>query len=123
MDEANPAPPDADEPQPWEADPFQRRDAEPHRGNWLRAWSIVALILNVMGVCLLIPWVFGVPLALLLWWAVAHDLRKIRAGEMDPRGEEQTAAARANARVALMIPAVFFLIVGAWLVFRLVSLP
>src|SRR5262249_59418750 len=120
-DEAKPAPPEADE--PWAADPFQRRDAEPHRGNWLRGWSIVAIILNVMGVCFLIPWVFGVPLALLLWWTTGHDLRKIRAGEMDPRGEEQTAAARANARTALTIPAVTLLIVGALVVFRLVSVP
>jgi hypothetical protein len=81
----------------------------------------VAIVLNVMSVWFVVPAVFGVPLALLLWWAACHDLRKMRAGEMDPRGEEQTAAARTNARVALLVPAIFFLVVSAWLVFRVIS--
>jgi hypothetical protein len=122
MDEAD-RPRIGEEGPPWETLPELRRDLAPHRGHLLRSWSVATTVLSVLSMWALFPAVVAIPLALLLWWAATHDLRKMRAGEMDPRGEEQAAAARTDARVALIFPAIGFLMLGAWLVLMAIDHP
>jgi hypothetical protein len=122
MDEAERACHDEAEAPAWESSLERRRDLPAHRGHLFRFWSAVATMLNVMSMWAFFLAPLAVPLALLLWWTAAHDLRKMRAGEMDPRGEEQTAAARTDARVCLIFPVIGCLLWAGWyaaIVFRI----
>jgi hypothetical protein len=105
MDEVGSPDTGEEEARPWEADPSHRRDAAPHRGNWMEAGSVAAFLLWVPGVVCPCFAALGVPLALLVWWVAAHDLRKMRAREMDAREGEHAAAARIAALACLVFPA------------------
>lgn len=66
-----------------------RRDCEPHRGGFILAMGIISLA------ALFGCWPLA-PLAVvpgIIAWVLGHaDLRKIRAGDMDPEGESSTQA-------------------------------
>jgi hypothetical protein len=113
MSEAELPPDNEEDAPPWAPSPQLRRDLPPHRGHLLRVWSVVATVLSVLSMWFLVSAAFAVPLALLLWWAASHDLRKTRAGEMDPGGEGQAAAARTDALVCLVFPVIGCLFLAA----------
>jgi hypothetical protein len=66
-----------------------RRDAEPHRGGLILTFGIISAA--TLFVCWpLAPVALGFGIA--AWWMGQGDLRKIRAGAMDPDGEGTTQA-------------------------------
>jgi predicted Zn finger-like uncharacterized protein len=66
-----------------------RRDSEPHRGGMILTFGIISAA--TLFVCWpLAPLALGFGIA--AWWMGQGDLRKIRAGEMDPEGEGTTQA-------------------------------
>jgi hypothetical protein len=46
----------------------------------------------------------SVPFGLVIWRVASQDLTRMRAGEMDPRGEKEVRMARASAQVAVFAP-------------------
>src|SRR5262249_56724729 len=86
MGEADPPDTAEDEPRPWEADPFQRRDAEPHRGHVLRPLSIAAVIPRAPRTVFPCLAFLRAPPAPLVWWAAPPDLRRVRARGVGPPG-------------------------------------
>jgi predicted Zn finger-like uncharacterized protein len=71
---------------PWERPRrhLGRMDTEPHRG-------VVVLVLGILG---LVMGGIGLPMAIIAWVLGHNDLKKIRAGNMDPEGEGLTQAGR-----------------------------
>jgi hypothetical protein len=77
-----------------------RRDCEPHRGN----------VILVLGICSLVflPCAYlmvGVVLGAIAWVMGNRDIKKIRAGTMDPEGESVTNAGRICGIVGVSINA------------------
>ncbi len=71
---------------PWERPRrhLGRMDTEPHRG-------VVVLVLGILG---LVMGGIGLPMAIIAWVLGHADLKKIRAGTMDPEGEGLTQAGK-----------------------------
>jgi hypothetical protein len=65
-----------------------RRDCEPDRGSVVLTLGIISLVCMVL--CILSP--IGLILGLTSWVMGQKDLRKMRRGDMDPRGEGTTQA-------------------------------
>jgi hypothetical protein len=97
---------------PWETSPQLRRDLPPHRGYVLKTIATIVVLLSaVTGPCILLAFL-AIPPALLLWWAAAHDLARIRTGRLDPHGKKETAEARICALVSLALPFLGLLLWG-----------
>jgi predicted Zn finger-like uncharacterized protein len=62
-----------------------RRRLEPHRGTLILVFGILSLVLGFLICALFFPG-FGIP----AWIMGNGDLRKMRAGQMDPEGESMT---------------------------------
>jgi hypothetical protein len=98
---------------PWERPGCFRMDCEPHRGTFL--WWL-ACASYILGLLALLPcvgfWfgVVGVPFNLCSRYLTKADLTKMRAGLMDPAGEEHTSQARRLSTLGLR-----FSIVGTFL--------
>ncbi len=124
MTEPDPLPaPEPEKSRPRERPGVVRRDCEPHRGNWLRLYGGLALLVGmVAGGCVVLA-IVSLPLGIVVWRLAARDLSKMRAGQMDPGGQQQALDARACARVAVLFPVVGLvlwsgLFLVAWLVPR-----
>jgi hypothetical protein len=102
---SEPLPEEADyeEIPPWEEPGFVRLDCEPHRGPLLKWLGLGSLALGAASFFCLIPSVVAVPLGAAVWWMATQDLKKIDAGNMDPRGKKRTRAARQNGLVAVLL--------------------
>jgi hypothetical protein len=106
---------------PWETSPQLRRDLPPHRGYLLKTIATIVVLLSaVTGPCFFLAFFLAIPPALLLWWAAANDLARIRTGRMDPHGQKETAEARTCALVSLALPFLGLLLWG--LLFAIVGL-
>jgi hypothetical protein len=68
-----------------------RRDYEPHRGTLVMVLGILSLVV--------MPIILG-PIA---WYMATDDLKKIRAGRMDPEGESQTNTGRVCGMVGTIL--------------------
>jgi len=75
---------DEDDDRPWENG--ARRDCEPHRGSLIMTFGILSVVLGVT--CYLA--IIGLPLGIAAWVMGQRDLRKMRAGVMDPFGRGST---------------------------------
>jgi hypothetical protein len=90
-----------------------RRDAEPHRGHFLKLLGTVSLLCGLVSL-FIIPSLLGLPVGLFAMLTARRDLDKMRAGLMDPRGIGMTADGEnlafcgvvANALAPLLLPAV-----------------
>lgn len=117
------APPDADDPRPWEEAGRVRRDCEPHRGPMLRGLGIVSVVLVPVGALAspLIGVVAGVALGLTVWVLAGRDLARMDAGVMDPEGRRETQSARrlglAGVLASFGLLALVVLVVAALLYF------
>ncbi len=82
---------------PWELPPpfVGRRDCEPERGAIVLTMGIASLLLPLLGF----------PLGLAAWIMGAKDLRKMREGQMDPRGQGTTQAGQICGIVGLVFQA------------------
>jgi ribosomal protein L40E len=68
-----------------------RRDSEPHRGQTVITLGVISVVcggISMMG-CPFLS-VFGLGLGIPTWVMGQRDLKKMRSGVMDPRGEAQT---------------------------------
>jgi hypothetical protein len=72
---------------PWERPGALRRDCEPHRGGLLLVLGEVSLVLSLLSACGGVTAVVGVPLGMAVLLLASQDLKVMRAGLMDPRGE------------------------------------
>jgi hypothetical protein len=79
--------------EPWRQPGAVRRDVEPHRGPLLLALANATLVGGLVSVCLPGALVPAFVLGCFAYWASRSDLRKMRAGLLDPSG-------RADARRA-----------------------
>src|SRR5438874_2142213 len=105
---------DRDE-RPWEATGAVRRDCKPHRQNLLWTLAILSASLGAFS------WVFPLaPFALAVsvatWVVAIRDLKKMRAGIMDPAGIGVAEHARSYATFGMTMGGAF-LIVGV-MIFR-----
>jgi hypothetical protein len=103
---------------PWEAEGQVRRDAAPHRGNWLRVFGTLALLLGIVASGCFFFVILSLPFGVVMWRLAAQDLAKMRGGQMDPNGEKETRDALTCAKVAVFIPFAGLLI---WATFFLVA--
>jgi hypothetical protein len=78
---------------PWEKPGGVRRDCEPHRSSLLLFLGTVSLVGAFLS-CLILPGIIAIALGGGVWAAATYDLKKMRAGIMDPAGEPRTLTAR-----------------------------
>jgi hypothetical protein len=105
------------EDRPWEGDGPLRFDFEPHRGRLLLTLAVLGLWMGVAtlfvgGAC----GPLGLPLSITTWLLARRDLRRIRAGSVDPTGEQELADAREGAFGGIMLNGLGF---GFWSVLAL----
>jgi hypothetical protein len=82
---------------PWERPGAVRRDCEAHRGTWLLALADAALLVGALSLALGFLAPLGLALGVTAWGLSSHDLGRMRAGLMDPAGQEAAARARTRA--------------------------
>jgi hypothetical protein len=83
---------DLDE-RPWEQPGCVRRDCEPHRGHVLALLARTVLLCGVASYCVIVPGVVSLPLGMTVLAMARRDLKKMRAGLMEPSGKRQTEVA------------------------------
>jgi hypothetical protein len=98
--------PNPDASRPWERPGALRRDVEPHRGNWLLLLAAVTLFLGVSSLAVVIPGWVAVPLGFVVDRLAARDLRRMRAGTMDPGGHVQAKRARLLGKLGTLLGAI-----------------
>jgi hypothetical protein len=89
---------------PWERPGGFRLDAEPHRGEELcRLGNVAATMgaLSLFPLCSPFCAPFALALGLATWCLASGDLRLMRRGLMDPRGEGKTEESRQFGRSAV----------------------
>jgi hypothetical protein len=102
---------DRDDDRPWE-DGDIRRDWEPHRGTLI-------LVLGALSLVLLTTFYFAflsLPVGLAAWILGAIDLKKIRAGEMDPAGKSNTMAGYVSGIVGTILGGVCGIACGGFII-------
>ena len=97
-----PTGPADEEERPWERAGKLRRDCEPHRGNLLLWLGVAALFFGLLSVFLVVPGFIAVVLAIVADSLACRDLRRMRAGLMDPAGEGPARTARRYATAGLL---------------------
>jgi hypothetical protein len=107
--------PDTDDPRPWEKPGTVRRDCLPYRSTVWDLLALAALLLGVASLCLLVPALVGLPLAVVLWRRARRDLGQMDAGLMDPSGRVSAENARGTSFAAIVVNAGALLIGGALL--------
>jgi hypothetical protein len=88
---------------PWERPGAVRRDCQPHRGHLLGALANLSLALGVLAAVFGVPFLVGLAVSVFTQVLAKRDLARMAAGAMDPRGREQTAAARRRAAYAMVL--------------------
>ena len=88
---------------PWERRQRRgvRRDCEPHRGTMILVFGILSLVLGM----------FGLPLGIIAWVMGHGDLKKIKAGAMDPEGRGLTLAGKICGMVGTILQCFTLLLV------------
>jgi predicted Zn finger-like uncharacterized protein len=119
---------DEDE-RPWERPGRGRRfRGEQHRGPLVLVLGIVSVVFGVLsplGICcspLLASSLIGMGLGIPAWILGRRDLRKMAAGEMDPRGRSQTNTGRICGIIGTVAGAIGFLVLLAIIVFYVVMM-
>jgi hypothetical protein len=79
-----------------------RRYYSPHRAEQLQKLARVASAFCVLSAFLVVPALISFPLGITVWILAALDLVKMRAGEMDPKGESDTKRARDHALLCVV---------------------
>ena len=92
-----------DHQQPWQRPGAVRRDIEPHRGRLLLMLANAALVSGVASACLPGALVLAFVLGLLAYGLAGSDLRKMRAGLLDPSGRDDAVRARQRSLLALFV--------------------
>jgi hypothetical protein len=83
-----------DDDRPWERLGAPRRDCVPHRAGLVFSLGLLALILGVLSFWLLLTAAIVWPLAGAVCAMARQDLREMRAGAMDPAGEDDVSKGR-----------------------------
>jgi hypothetical protein len=86
----------------------RRRDGEDHRGTLIDSLGSICLFCAVMGLCtagvgVLAALATGIPAVAM----AAHDLERMRTGELDPSGRSATEMGRNKAVAGLVLAVVF----------------
>jgi hypothetical protein len=79
--------------------PWPYRDCEPHRGGMILALGIISIVL--ITTCVLS--IIGLPMGIAAWTMAQGDLRKMRAGRMDPDGMRTTESGRTCAIIGTVL--------------------
>ena len=109
---------------PWEQPGAVRRDCESHRGHLVEKLGTTALVFGGLSLtCFACPALFLFPLLALYFGVTAfmmggHELQRMKAGVVDPRGWDQVArgAWRGRLGVALAAASGLGLLAWVWLV-------
>jgi hypothetical protein len=80
-----------------------RRDYEPHRGQLVLALADASLLLGILSLCLGFLALMAVALGAWAWILASHELRRIRAGLVDPCGLDPTLLGRRRARAGVAL--------------------
>jgi hypothetical protein len=88
--------------------PWPYRDCEPHRGGMILALGIISIVL--VTTCVLS--IIGLPMGISAWAMGQSDLRKMRAGRMDPDGMRTTESGRVCAIIGTVLNALVVLYLG-----------
>jgi hypothetical protein len=88
---------------PWELPGAFRCDCEPHRAFILRLWGRVALMAGFLSIFLYLPALAALPAGAAVYVLARQDLARMRAGLMDPQGENATWAAMGEAAGAVLL--------------------
>ena len=99
-----------DKPAPWELPGSFRLDCEPHRGKFLKGLVLCGEILA--------PLLIGLPFSLAAATLAWRDLGRMRAGLMDPSGQEQAEQALVGGVLAAACTTLG--VAPAWAVFLLI---
>ncbi|MFN4258478.1 MAG: hypothetical protein ACK4RK_04220 [Gemmataceae bacterium] len=114
---------------PWERPPVPpvRRDCEPERGGTILVLGVISIVAGVIGIstacCYGLGAVFslaGIGLGIAAWVMGQRDLRDIRAGTRDPRGEGNTQAGWICGIVGTILNALVLLAAVAMIIFFVV---
>src|SRR5262249_52274747 len=90
-----------------------RRDCEPHRGGLVLTMGIVSLVVISMMWCAPLGIIPGI-----VAWILGHiDLRKMKAGQMDPEGHGSTQAGYVCGIIGTAVNGLMLLACGGYLVF------
>ena len=99
---------------PWERPGAVRRDCEPHRAGVISFLGHLSLVFGVLGLFVL-PALVSLPLGGLTWAMAHRDLKKMRAGLINPEGYGRTNDGRecAIAGIGLTALYLFLFLLGA----------
>jgi hypothetical protein len=106
--------PKEEEDRPWERPGAVRRDCAAHRGPFLHLLAMTALVFSVPAAACVAPGLLSLPLSLIVIALGRDDLRRMRAGRMDPQGRPLTRQAIFLATGAALLP------IGFWVSFMLI---
>ena len=98
---------------PWERPGAVRRDCEPHRGRLVLKLADAGLLLGALSLCLGFAALLALACGAAAWVLASRDLRRMRSGLMDPRGQADTARGRTRARAGLAL-GLYAAIVWGW---------
>lgn len=103
--------------------PRLRMDCEPERGGLVLTLGILSLLFSTLPYCMgglgvLVAWA-GIPLGITAWVMGQGDLRKMRQGVMDPRGQSNTSAGRTMGIIGVCLSAFCTVTVGAITLFAI----
>jgi hypothetical protein len=92
---------------PWEHGRGVRRDCEPHRSSTILVLGIISILCSALVPCCgaigLVSFIIGLSVGIPGWVMGSRDLAKMRAGEMDPRGERATRNGRTCAIIGVVL--------------------
>jgi hypothetical protein len=104
-----------------------RRDVEPHRSNHLLLLASLVLFLGVSSLVVVLTGWVALPLGVTVDRLAGRDLRRMRAGSMDPNGRHQAKRAQLLSEIGTLLGAIggagfglFLMFVGfaVWLMTR-----
>jgi hypothetical protein len=75
--------------------------------------AVMAILLGIAALCILVPGLVGLPLAIAVWRRARRDLEQMHAGRMDPSGVVSAENARGTSFAAIVVNAVALLTWGA----------
>jgi len=96
-----------------------RRDWEPHRGGMILTFGIISAASITFAMCYGLTTPIGIGFGLAAWIMGSRDLKKIRAGMMDPEGEGNTQAGWICGIIGVCLNTVAMLACGGfiWFIF------
>jgi hypothetical protein len=97
--------PDTDEEddRPWQKPGAVRRDCEPHRGEFLLTLGKISWALAWASLCTVISGLIADLLGVVVLLQVRHDLKRMKAGQMDPAGQSDARRARDYALRGMLV--------------------